>query len=132
LVLALQTILATVLYQACRNNGTKNPRLAIARQINTVLLLVLTNATVFTGFGDLSSVSLCITQIIPFSVVAAAGSGLTMVFAQALGLLGLKLLVRQLLQNSCQKSDGGREESRQYEGKRLSIGEPMPMPSQNT
>ncbi|RXG41401.1 hypothetical protein VDGE_08090 [Verticillium dahliae] len=60
------------------------------RGIVNQLFLFLAVASAMTGFADLSSVALCLTQIIPFDIALSVGFGLSTPFALGSSIIGLE------------------------------------------
>ncbi|CRK14653.1 hypothetical protein BN1723_010433 [Verticillium longisporum] len=60
------------------------------RGIVNQLFLFLAAASAMTGFADLSSVALCLTQIIPFEIALSVGFGLSTPFALGSSIIGLE------------------------------------------
>ncbi|TDZ48280.1 hypothetical protein CTRI78_v008312 [Colletotrichum trifolii] len=63
------------------------------------LFLILSFASVITGFADLSSVALCFTQVVPFDLALVVGFGLSTVFVLGSSISGLDiaLMVRDAM-----------------------------------
>ncbi|KAK1983046.1 hypothetical protein LZ30DRAFT_18721 [Colletotrichum cereale] len=61
------------------------------RLVVNQLFLVLSFASVITGFTDLSSVALCFTQIVPFDLALVIGFGLSTVFVLGSSISGLDI-----------------------------------------
>ncbi|EEY22315.1 conserved hypothetical protein [Verticillium alfalfae VaMs.102] len=60
------------------------------RNIVNQVFLFLAVASAMTGFADLSSVALCLTQIIPFDIALSVGFGLSTPFALGSSVIGLE------------------------------------------
>lgn len=73
------------------------------------LFLVLSFASVMTGFSDLSSVALCFTQVVPFDLALTLGFGLSTVFVLGSTVSGLDiaLMVRDFLRRRKAARGGG-------------------------
>ncbi|KAI1334475.1 hypothetical protein F5Y15DRAFT_290497 [Xylariaceae sp. FL0016] len=84
LLLAIPAIALHCLVKARPTDDAPAPlRLAAARNITNQLLLLFAALSSMTGFADLSSIAICLTQLIPFELALSLGFGLSSVFTMA-------------------------------------------------
>ncbi|KAM0271173.1 hypothetical protein ACHAQH_009157 [Verticillium albo-atrum] len=83
------------------------------------IFLFLALASVMTGFTDLSSVALCLTQIIPFNIALSVGFGLSTAFALASSIIGLEvfLIFREARMKKKSLKNGGKNDEKIVEAK---------------
>lgn len=75
-----------------KNGDAPLTGLGKAREVLKSVLLSLTVLTSTTGFGEVASATVCLTQVLPFQLVIGAGFGLATIFGFGTVVSGIDLL----------------------------------------